>query len=76
MANKYHQRFAEGREEDSQDHVLNAMLGDLEGTQQYDKGLDPGSFLSHVREVATDWRLAGAPIPLVAQYGGSPFDPG
>lgn len=22
------------------------------------------------------WRLAGAPIPLVAQVGGTPFDPG
>jgi hypothetical protein len=32
--------------------------------------------LVRIKDEADVWRLAGAPIPLVTQYGGTPFDPG
>jgi hypothetical protein len=32
--------------------------------------------LVRIKDEVGVWRLAGAPIPLVTQYGGTPFDPG
>jgi hypothetical protein len=40
------------------------------------KELSLSSFIAHLKDEASAWKLAGAPIPLVAQYGGIPFDPG
>lgn len=38
--------------------------------------LETAALTSKIKEEAAAWRLAGAPIPLCAQVGGTPFDPG
>jgi hypothetical protein len=34
------------------------------------------AFMSQIKDDANVWRSAGAPLPLVEQAGGAPFDPG
>jgi hypothetical protein len=40
------------------------------------KDMPVAAFISRIKDEAATWRMAGAPIPLVDQYGGTPFDPG
>jgi hypothetical protein len=37
------------------------------------KELPIADFFGRLKEEAVAWKLAGAPIPLVAQYGGAPL---
>jgi hypothetical protein len=46
-------------------------LGTLEGAKPPVNAMIP-----KIMEEIDIWRFAGAPIPLVVQYGGAPFDPG
>ncbi|KAM0853990.1 hypothetical protein ACQ4PT_050734 [Festuca glaucescens] len=40
------------------------------------KELPMAAMIIRLKDEAAAWKLAGAPIPLVDQYGGAPFDPG
>jgi hypothetical protein len=40
------------------------------------KELPLPAMISRIKEEAAAWRQSGAPLPLVAVYGGTPFDPG
>jgi hypothetical protein len=40
------------------------------------KELPMTALVVRLKDEAAAWKLAGAPIPLVDQYGGAPFDPG
>ncbi|KAM0847321.1 hypothetical protein ACQ4PT_055094 [Festuca glaucescens] len=40
------------------------------------KELPMTALIVRLKDEAAAWKLAGAPIPLVDQYGGAPFDPG
>jgi hypothetical protein len=45
-------------------------------TSSEKKGITAQALSTLIKEEEAAWCLAGAPISLVAQYGGIPFNPG